>query len=138
MRTPIREHKKCRLNGRLRRCLNTTFFMEDELLQVCSSMFCLSSPSIPISIVHTAKIEIKQCLKDHEEVVYKRLKPMEIIKPSDPNSVVAVAHRRWSFTRGTNWERFGVLVRWSLTKSSHSHRLDYTIYSLESALCAEL
>ena len=26
---------------------------------------------------------------------------MEIIKPSDPNSVVAVAHRRWSFTRGT-------------------------------------
>ena len=81
MRTPIREHKKCRLNGRLRRCLNTTFFMEDKLLQVCSSIFCLSSPSIPISIVHTAKIEIKQCLKDHEEVAYKRLKPMEIIKP---------------------------------------------------------
>ena len=68
----------------------------------------------------------------------ERLKPREIIKLSDPNSVVAVAYRRWSFTRGTNWERFGVLVRWSLTKGSHSHRLDYTIYSLESALCAEL
>ena len=26
---------------------------------------------------------------------------MEIIKPSDSNSVAAVAHRRWSFTRGT-------------------------------------
>ena len=64
----------------------------------------------------------------------ERLKPREIIKPSDPNSVVAVAYRRWSFTRGTNCERFGVLVRWSLTKGSHSHRLDCTIYSLESAL----
>ena len=31
---------------------------------------------------------------------------MEIIKPSDPNSVVAVAHRRWSFTRGTNFKVF--------------------------------
>ena len=30
-------------------------------------------------------------MKDHEVVAYKRLKPMEIIKPSDPNSVVAVA-----------------------------------------------
>ena len=31
---------------------------------------------------------------------------MEIIKPSGPNSVVAVAHRRWSFTRGTNFKVF--------------------------------
>ena len=30
---------------------------------------------------------------------------MEIIKPSDPNSVVAVAHRRL-FTRGTNFKVF--------------------------------
>ena len=39
---------------------------------------------------------------------------MEIIKPSDPNSVVAVAHRRWSFTRGTNFKVFTgkVLVFW--------------------------
>ena len=42
-------------------------------------------------------------MKDHEVVAYKRLKPMEIIKPSDPNSVVSVAHRRWSFSRGTNF-----------------------------------
>ena len=31
---------------------------------------------------------------------------MEIIKPSDPNSVVAVAYRRWSYTRGTNCTAF--------------------------------
>ena len=39
---------------------------------------------------------------------------MEIIKPSDRNSVVAVAHRRWSFTRGTNVKVFAgkVLVFW--------------------------
>ena len=80
--------------------------MEDKLLQVCSSIFCESSPYSPITIVHTAKIEIRQCLKDHEVVPYKRLKPMEIIKPSDPNSVVAVAHRRWSFTRGTKCKAF--------------------------------
>ena len=59
--------------------------MEDRLLHVRSSMFCKRSPYIPISIVHTAKIEIRQCLKDHEVVAYKRLKAMEIIKPSDPN-----------------------------------------------------
>ena len=53
-------------------------------------------------------------MKDHEVVAYKRLKPMEIIKPSDPNSVVAVAYRRWSFTRGTNCKAFTgkVLVFW--------------------------
>ena len=39
---------------------------------------------------------------------------MEIIKQSDPNSVVAVAYRRWSFTRGTNCKAFtgNVLVLW--------------------------
>ena len=52
-----------------------------SVLQVCSSMFCESSPYIRISIVHTAKIGIRQCLKDHEVVAYKRLKPME-----NPNS----------------------------------------------------
>ena len=36
---------------------------------------------------------------------------MEIIKPSDPNSVVSVAHRRWSFARGTNFTG-KVLVFW--------------------------
>ena len=36
---------------------------------------------------------------------------MEIIKPSDPNSVVSVAHRRWSFSRGTNFTG-KVLVFW--------------------------
>ena len=47
-------------------------------------------------------------------VAYKRLKPMEIIKPSDPNSVVADAYKRWSFTRGTNCKAFTgkVLVFW--------------------------
>ena len=73
MRTSIREHKKIRrLNGRLwRRCPNATFFMEDSLLHVRSSMFCLSFPYIPINIVHSAKIEIRQCLKDHEVVAYQ-------------------------------------------------------------------
>ena len=39
---------------------------------------------------------------------------MEIIKPSEPNSMVAVAYRRWSFTRGTNCKAFtrNVLVFW--------------------------
>ena len=39
---------------------------------------------------------------------------MEIIKPSDPNSVVAVAYRRWSFSRGTNYNPLtgNVLVLW--------------------------
>ena len=47
---------------------------------------------IPVSRVHTDKIEIRQCLKDHEvDALLTRLKPMEIIKPSDPNSVVTVA-----------------------------------------------
>ena len=45
-------------------------------------------------------------MKDLDVVAYKRLKPMEIIKPSDPYSLVAVAHRRWSFTRGTNFKVF--------------------------------
>ena len=47
-------------------------------------------------------------------VAYKKLKPMKIIKPSDPNSVVAVAHRRCSFSRGTNFRVFTgkVLVFW--------------------------
>ena len=78
-------------------------------------------------------------MKDHEVVAYKKSKPTEIIKPSEPNRIVVVAYRRWSFTRGSNCRAFTrnvfrVLVRWSLTKGSHSHRLDCTIYSLESAL----
>ena len=64
-------------------------------------------------------------MKDHEEVAYKRLKPMEIIKPSDPNSVVAVAITGGGRllevpTVSFHWESFGVLFRWSLTKGSHS------------------
>ena len=42
----------------------------------------------------------------------ERLKPREIIKPSDPNSVVAVAYRRWSFTRGLEVPTGNVLVFW--------------------------
>ena len=112
--------------------------MEDKLLQVCSSMFCKSSPCILVGIVHTAKIEMRQCLKDHEVVAYKRFKPMEIIKPSDPNSVVAVAYRRWSFTRGTNCKTFtGKVLVFCLDgrlQKVLTHRLDCTIYSLGSAL----
>ena len=67
---------------------------------------------------------------------------MEIIKPSDPNSVVAVAYRRWSFTRGTNFKVFTgkVLVSWldGRLRKVVTHRLDCTIYSLGSALRAEL
>ena len=65
-------------------------------------------------LVHTAKIEIRQCLKDHEVVAYKKSKPTEIIKPSEPNRIVVVAYRRWSFTRGSNCRAFtrNVLVFW--------------------------
>ena len=56
--------------------------MEDTLLHLRSSMLCLRFPYIPISIVHTAKIEIRQWLKENEVVAYQ----WKSLNPSDPNS----------------------------------------------------
>ena len=42
-------------------------------------------------------------------VAYKRLKIMEINKLSGPKSGRGPAHKRWSFTRGSNCKTIGSL-----------------------------
>ena len=52
--------------------------------------------------MHTAKIEIRECVKWSLTRVYKQ---WNIIN-SQAQKVVAVAYRRWSFTRGSNYKDF--------------------------------
>ena len=58
--------------------------------------------------MHTAKIEIMR-----EVVAYKRLKTTKIIN-RQAQKLVAVAYRRWLFTRGSNYKALTgkVLVFW--------------------------
>ena len=68
-----------------------------------------------------------------------RLKPMEIIKPSDPNSVVAVAITGGGRLLEVPTVRLSLGKSWFFCLDGRlrkvvTHRLDCTIYSLESAL----
>ena len=50
-------------------------------------------------------------------VAYKRLKTMKIIMPS-PQTVVALAYERWSFTRMSNYRALTGKI-WCLDRKSH-------------------
>ena len=65
--------------------------------------------------MHTAKIEIRECVK----LSLTRSQNQWKIINRRAQKEVAVAYRRWSFTRGSNCEaltrkKFGVLDWWSL------------------------
>ena len=88
--------------------------------------------------MHTAKIEVRECV---QWSLTRGKKPWKIISRQAPKVVaVAIAYRRWSFMRGSNykaltaerlWLRkfwcFGLAVdygRWSLTRGGRTWRFD--------------
>ena len=79
-----------------------------------SSMLLLSSSYmsyIPSSIVHIAYVEIRGCVKWS---LTRELKNNRKSLNFQAQKVVAVAYRRWSFTRGSNCKALtgNVLVFW--------------------------
>ena len=79
------------------------------------------------------KIEIRECIKWSLTTGQKQWK----IINSQAQKVVAVAYRRWCFTRGSNCKAltrklwcFGLAAtygRWSLTRGGHTWRFDCTV-----------
>ena len=70
-------------------------------------------------------------------VAHKEVKNNEKSINRQPENVVAVAYKRWSFMRGSNSEKtwcFGYSCRWSLMGGGHTWRFDCSFKKLRCSI----